>query len=159
MKIKAVSLVTAILLAAASALEASPKSSAPFQKALGDATMLASLNPAWSVHRTMGDSMGDFFGNNSLILVQQAEFAAIEAGMMIVYRNREGELISHKVVARNGDTLATRGVANLRNDPDPVTAENLVGAIFGVFHTSGAPAGEVTTAGGATIPTALCKSY
>ena len=159
MKTKAISLLLGLVFTAGTALEASPKSSAPFAKALRDAEMVASLNPDWGIHRTQGESMGDFFGDNSLILVQETAFEDIDVGMMIVYRNSKGELISHKVVADNGDSLTTRGVANWKEDPDPVTAENLIGAIFGVFHTSGVPSGEVAASDGTTIPTALCKSY
>ena len=73
-------------LVAVSSLNAAPKSSAPFEKALRDAEMVASLNPAWSVKRTSGSSMGDFFGDHSLIIVQAAKLADIRVGMMVVYR-------------------------------------------------------------------------
>jgi len=139
---------------------AAPKSSAPFQKALKDAEMVASLNPAWSVHRTSGQSMGEFFGDNSLILVQKAaSLADIRVGMMLVYRSASGELISHKVVSHNGTSVQTMGVANWKADPEPVTADMIVGTVFGVFHSAGAPAGPVYASNGSVVPTTLCKTY
>jgi len=146
-------------LVAVSSLNAAPKSSAPFEKALNDAEMIASLNPAWSVTRTSGTSMGDFFGDNSLIIVQKANLAEIRVGMMVVYRTTGGELISHKVIAHNGTSLRTTGVANWSADPAPVTEDMLVGAVFAVFHTSGAPRGQVMASNGSPIPTALCKTF
>lgn len=154
----AISLLTACLVAVSS-LSAAPKSSAPFEKALRDAEMVASLNSAWSVKRTSGSSMGDFFGDHSLIIVQAAKLVDIRVGMMVVYRSAEGELISHKVIAHNGDSLRTTGVANWSADPEPVTGDMLVGAVFAVFHTSGAPAGPVVASNGSPIPTALCKTF
>ncbi len=146
-------------LVAVTTLNAAPKSSAPFEKALKDAEMVASLNPAWSVSRTSGDSMGDFFGDNSLIIVQKAALSDIRVGMMVVYRSSEGELISHKVIGHNGSSLRTIGVANWSADPAPVTQDMLVGAVFAVFHTSGAPSGSVVASNGSPIPTALCKTF
>lgn len=146
-------------LAMVSTIHAAPKSSAPFHKALADAEMIASMSSAWSVHRTAGKSMGDFFGDNSLILVQETKLADIRVGMMVVYRSAEGELISHKVIGREGDALRTRGVANWKADPAPVTAEMLVGTIFAVFHTSGAPEGPVYASNGSVIPTSSCKTF
>ncbi|MGZ0655796.1 S24/S26 family peptidase [Coraliomargarita sp. W4R53] len=146
-------------LVALSSLNAAPKSSAPFSKALQDAEMIASLNPAWSVTRTSGVSMGDFFGDNSLIIVQKANLSEVHVGMMVVYRSSEGELISHKVIAHNGTSLRTIGVANWSADPAPVTEDMLIGAVFAVFHTSGAPTGPVVASNGSPIPTALCKTF
>jgi len=148
-----------VCLAAVLPTQAAPKSSAPFEKALKDAEMVASLNPAWSVHRTTGKSMGEFFGDNSLILVQQASLADLRVGMMVVYRSAEGELISHKVVGHDGDSVRTMGVANWKADPEPVTADMVVGTVFGVFHSAGAPAGPVYASNGSVVPTTVCKTF
>ncbi len=138
---------------------ATPKSSATFEQTLRDAEMIASLNPAWSIHRTAGESMGDYFGDNSLIIVQEADIEQIEVGMMVVYRSAKGELISHKVVAHDGDSIRTAGSANWKIDPEPVTSEMIIGTIFAVFHSEGAPSGPALTSNGQAIPTALCKSH
>ncbi len=138
---------------------AAPKSSASFEKALRDAEMIAALNPAWSVQRTTGTSMGDYFGDNSLILVQKASISEIRVGMMVVYRSLTGELIAHKVIEHNGESVRTTGVSNWNVDPEPVTADMIVGTVFGVFHTAGAPSGEIYTSNGQPLPTALCKIF
>ena len=121
-------LITLSLTAVFSA-NAAPKSSASFEKALQDAEMIASLSPEWSVQRTSGVSMGDFYGDNSLILVQKAEIE---------------------------DTI---GVSNWSIDPFPITSDMIVGTVFGVFHTSGAPSGDVYASNGEPLPTALCKTF
>ena len=151
-------LLTACLFAISN-LSAAPKSSAPFAKALKDAEMIASLSSDWSVKRTSGTSMGEFFGDNSLIIVQKASLSDIRVGMMVVYRSSEGELISHKVIGHNGSSLRTTGVTNWSVDPESVTEDMLLGAVFAVFHTSGAPAGPALASNGSSIPTALCKNF
>lgn len=159
MKTTAVIAIIATCFASVITANAAPKSSASFEKALNDAEMIASLSPEWSVQRTSGKSMGDFFGDNSLILVQETSLNEVRVGMMIVYRSAEGELISHKVIGHDGDSVRTMGVANWKNDPAPVTEDMIVGAVFGVFHTSGAPAGPVYASNGQPLPTALCKTF
>jgi len=138
---------------------AAPKSSASFDKALRDAEMIANLSPDWSVHRTVGASMGDFFGDDSLIVVQKASIEDIQIGMMIVYRTAEGELISHKVVEHNGISLSTKGASNSHVDPHAVTDDMIVGAVFCVFHTAGAPSGSILASNGQPLPTASCKEF
>lgn len=152
-------LATIVLLAATLTTFASPKSSASFEKALADAEMVASFNADWTVHRTKGDSMGDFFGSNSLIVVQKAGIEDIRTGMMIVYRSKDGELVSHKVMQHNGDSLRTQGTANWSMDPDPVTNDMIVGAIFCVFHANSAPAGAAFASNGQPLPIATCKTF
>ena len=153
----AIASLSAVFTAAAS--PKSPKSSATFGKALRDAEMIANLSPEWHVYRTIGTSMGDYFGDNSLIVVQKADIQEVRVGMMIVYRAASGEFISHKVVAHNGTSLITQGAGNRHMDPDPVTNEMLVGAIFCVFHTAGAPADEILASTGQALSTAFCKTF
>ena len=159
MKPTALLAIITLSLTVACSANAAPKSSAPFAKALQDAEMIASLNPEWSVQRTSGESMGEFYGDNSLILVQTASIKDIRVGMMVVYRSPEGELIAHKVAAHNGDSLNTKGASNWKMDPLPVTDDMIVGAVFGVFHTSGIPSGQVLASNGQPLPTALCKTF
>ncbi len=157
MKTTAITLLA--LLTAVLTLTAAPKSSATFEKALSDAEFIASFDSNWSVHRTQGKSMGDFFGSNSLIVVEKAGIEDIRTGMMIVYRSAEGELISHKVMEHNGTSLRTQGTANWGMDPEPVTADMIVGAVFCVFHAESAPAGTAYASNGKPLPTAICKSF
>jgi signal peptidase I len=159
MKSKTLISLLAVTLLAASNLMAAPKSSAPYQKTLNDAERIAAMNPGWSVQRTSGRSMGQFFGDNSFVIVQDSKLSEIHVGMMVVYRSAQGELICHQVIAKNGDTLRTKGVTNSVEDPAPVTENMLVGAVFAVFHSSGTPKGPIYTASGAPVPTALCKSF
>ena len=103
--------------------------------------------------------MGDFFGNNSLIVVEKASIEDIRTGMMIVYRSAKGELISHKVMEHNGTSLRTQGTANWSMDPEPVTADMIVGTVFCVFHAESAPAGTAYASNGKALPTAMCKTF
>lgn len=146
-------------LAAVLTAHATPKSSASFEKALSDAEMIAGFSSEWSVQLTSGKSMGEFYGDNSLIIVQKAILSDIRVGMMVVYRSSEGELISHKVVEHNGDSIRTQGASNWNIDPEAVTEDMIIGSVFCVFHTSGTPTGDVLASDGQPIPTALCKTF
>jgi hypothetical protein len=148
-----------ICIGAVFSANAAPKSSASFEKALQDAEMIASLSTDWSVQRTSGASMGEFFGDNSLILVQKATITQIRVGMMIVYRSSTGELISHKIVEHEGSSVRTMGASNWNIDPEPVTSDMIIGTVFGVFHTAGAPEGTIYASNGQELPTALCKTF
>ena len=159
MKSKTLISLLAVTLLAASNLMAAPKSSAPFQKTLQDAERIAAMNADWTVQRTSGRSMGQFFGDNSFIVVQKSNMRDIQVGMMVVYRSIQGELICHQVIAKSVDSLRTKGVANAVEDPAPVTENMLVGAVFAVFHSSGTPSGPVYSATGKPVPTALCKTF
>lgn len=152
-------LILALVLAQASTLSASPKSSAPFDKALQDAESIAGLKPSWSVMRTLGPSMGDFFGDNSLILVQDIEFASIRPGMLIVYETATGDRIAHQVVQRDGESVRAMGVNNIRMDPAPIGADRIVGAVFAVFHTKDVPESGVELSDGSPLPAAYCRSF
>lgn len=146
-----------ILLLSALQMIAAPKSSASFEKALSDAEMIAALSPDWSVMRAQGESMGDFYGDNSLLVVQNASIEDIRVGMMVVYQSTSGELVAHKVLQHEGTQLRTKGTANWSMDPMPVTNEMLLGVVFCVFHADKSPAGEVYSSNGAPLPVAHCR--
>ncbi|MEM1222761.1 MAG: hypothetical protein AAGH40_08350 [Verrucomicrobiota bacterium] len=140
-------------------VQASPASSASFQKTLEDAEMIASLDPAWKIYRTVGKSMGNYFGDHSLILVQETAFEDIREQMIVVYRNDSGELISHQVIAKKDGHLQTKGYANLKKDPVAISEEMVLGTVFCVFHSEEAPKGPLVLSNGRSLPTALCKEF
>ncbi len=103
--------------------------------------------------------MGEFFGNNSLILVQQATIRELRVGMLVLYRSPKGEYIAHRVIENRGAWLETRGISNSRPDPVFVKADMVVGIVFCVLHSSGFPEGALYTSDGKPLPTAVCKKY
>ena len=93
-------------------LVAEPTSSANYQEAMVMAERIAAHNSQWLVYRAKGDSMGDFFGSSSLLLVKKATIREIRRDMIVVYRSPRGESIAHKVVENRGPWLRTAGVVN-----------------------------------------------
>lgn len=109
-----------------------------YRRALADAERVASLNPDWMVMRTAGNSMTPHYGDNAVLVVSKINYRSLRPGMIVVYRDQAGDLVGHTLVAMNADGWIARGQNNRINDPHPVTPENLVGVIFGVFHSAGA---------------------
>ncbi|MEM8868159.1 MAG: hypothetical protein AAGC73_07810 [Verrucomicrobiota bacterium] len=83
----------------------------------------------------------------------------VRDGIVVVYRTKEGELVSHKVISIEKGALRTKGDANLKADPIAVTAEMLVGTVFCVFHSQEAPEGIAFSSNGMPLPTAICKRF
>lgn len=137
----------------ASFVSAAPKSSVSFEQALADAQKVTAMNPAWSVMRCAGISMDPFFGEDSLMLVEAVEIGKVREGMVIVYRDAEGDLVAHSVVSVTADGVIAKGFNNRSEDPHPVTSESLVGVAFGYLHTNGAHADA------STLPVAIGKTF
>jgi len=103
--------------------------------------------------------MGNFYGDNSLIVIRPARLSEIREGMLVVYKNDGNELIAHQVVRHCGNALQTKGHSNTAIDPSPVTENMLLGVIFCVFHANRAPSDEVLSSNGNPLPIAHCRSF
>ncbi|NLD74228.1 MAG: signal peptidase I [Chloroflexi bacterium] len=63
-------------------------------------------------------------------LVAVAPFAGEpQSGDVVVYRGDGGRVIVHRVLRREGSGIVTRGDANDRDDPAPVSPANLIGRV------------------------------
>lgn len=155
-------LATLLLLgiAAASIAEAS-RAIAPiaYGKALFDAEQVSALNSEWTVMGVRGRSMEPYFGENSVLVVGPAEIAVVRPGMIVIFEDGEGDLVSHKVMEVTEEGLRTMGYRNLRPDPELVTARNLRGVVIAAFHSRGGPQGEVYASNGRLLPTVYGKRY
>lgn len=140
------------------AVEVAPKSSATYERALGDVEAMMANMPDAMLFRLVGASMGDFMGDQSLILVEKAELKDIREGMIVVYRASSGDCIAHRVIKNRGSWLVTAGVENLQYDPEPVTEAMLTGAVFAIVHTAGLP-DEPVMSSGKPVAVALCKDW
>jgi hypothetical protein len=66
----------------------------------------------------------------------------------VVYTNRFGETVAHRLVARVDGGWQVKGWNNDRADTTVVNATNLLGVVYATFHSSGstsAPALYATT--------------
>lgn len=130
-----------------------PSSSVPFETAVKEATWLTSLYPTWNIYRGEGRSMYPHYGSHSLLIVNEAEISAVKAGMIVLFVDAEGDRVAHLVERTDAGELRTRGANNKSVDPAPVTADNFIGVVIGVMHTSRNSSPDTS------IPVAIGKTY
>lgn len=94
-----------------------------------------------SVMRVSGSSMLPYFGDGAVLVVRPANFDGMRAGAVVVYRNRFGELVSHRLETRVADGWVARGANNRASDSTLVTAENLVGEVYVTLKSDAKVAG------------------
>jgi signal peptidase I len=135
-------LLIALLLAIVSFSQAATKMVAPMapvtlRDAMSDATTLASQHADARVLKISGSSMHPFFGEGALIVVKPISDSKLRAGMVVVYQNRFGETVAHRLVSRQNGSWIAKGYNNSEVDSTPVNASNLVGVVYATFHTTG----------------------
>ena len=104
---------------------------------LADAQKLADARPGARVMRIEGRSMLPFFGEGSVIVVKKIDPAKLRAGMVVVYTNRFGETVAHRLVATTEGGWTAQGYNNETADSTVVNGSNLQGVIYATFHSSG----------------------
>jgi signal peptidase I len=81
---------------------------------LADARTLASAHDGLRVMRVQGASMMPFFDDGAVVVVKSIPVERLYPGMVIVYRNRFGETIAHRLVAAVAGGWRIKGEANGR---------------------------------------------
>jgi len=122
-----------------------PASPVLIRDALADAQALARTHDGAKVMKISGTSMLPYFGDGALLVVQPIEAAKLRPGMLVVYRNRFGETIAHRLIARQDSGWQIKGYNNDQPDSTLVTAANLLGVVYATFYTSSptVPAGQL----------------
>jgi signal peptidase I len=132
---------TAIVLIMAAASYASvterPLTSVSLDTTLADAHKLAERNPALKVMRVEGKSMLPFFGEGSVLVVKSIASAKLRAGMVVVYHNRFGETVAHRLISATAGGWVAQGYNNTDRDSTLVNESNLIGVVYATFHSSG----------------------
>ena len=125
-----------------------PVSPISLETALADARALAAQHANMTVMRIEGVSMLPYFGEGSVLVVKKINAARLREGMVVVYTNRFGETVAHRLVARVDGGWQVKGWNNDRADTTVVNPGNLLGVVYATFHSSGsdsAPALYATT--------------
>jgi signal peptidase I len=107
---------------------------------------------AAEVARTFGELRLNVTGSSMLpaiwpgdeLLVQRRDICEIQPGQVILYR-RDGGVVAHRVKARDGERLITRGDA-LGQDDLPVGIEEIVGVVVAATRRGRAVKLELTPA-------------
>lgn len=116
---------------------ARPTTSVSLDTVLADAMKVAELRPGSQVLRIVGKSMLPFFGEGSVVIVKKIDPAKLRAGMVVVYLNRFGETVAHRLVSATTEGWVAQGYNNTQTDSTPVNAANLVGVVYATFHSDG----------------------
>ncbi|MES1166360.1 MAG: signal peptidase I [Pseudomonadota bacterium] len=101
---------------------------------LADAGALVSAHPGLRVMRVQGESMVPFFTDGAVVVVKTIPVSRLLPGMVVVYRNRFGEMIAHRVLAAMAGGWKVKGQANDTPDSTLVTERNLIGVVYAVFN-------------------------
>ncbi len=86
----------------------------------------------WNMFSIDSPSMSPRYPVNTLVIVQKIEPEKIQPGDVITFVfNKEGMLVTHRVVSVNGTekTFTTKGDANNSEDITPVQWENTIGKV------------------------------
>lgn len=108
-----------------------------------------------SVVRVSGTSMLPYFGDGAVLVVRSMSVDALKPGMVVVYRNRFGETVAHRIESRTAAGWTVKGANNAAIDSTPVTAENLLGTVYVTLYSD---AGGASLASVAGTPVALAAS-
>lgn len=129
-----------------------PTTAISLDTVMADAMKLAELRPGSQVMRIEGKSMLPFFGEGSVVIVKKIDPAKLRAGMVVVYINRFGETVAHRLVSATEAGWMAQGYNNDKADSTPVNASNLIGVVYATFHSNGATALASATT---TVPSAM----
>lgn len=123
-------------------------------RGVSDAIAVAARNGEATVMRAEGDSMLPFFGKGAVLVVRPLVVEWVRIGMIVVYRNNEGERVAHRVTGETAEGWVVRGYNNDRDGSIRVTAANLEGVVYATFYANGrwtSPEIMAAVAGGAPV--------
>lgn len=89
------------------------------------ATVPAIVLPGWSAHVVVSDSMVPKINTGDVVLSQDRD--DYQAGQVIVFDDASRGAMTHRVQSVQGDTLTTKGDANITADSSPVDREDVIG--------------------------------
>lgn len=114
-----------------------PRSAVSFAETLSDAHNVAGRHSEMQVLRIVGTSMLPFFGDGSVVIVKKIAAEQLRAGMVVVYQNRFGDTVAHRLVAPTAGGWTAQGYNNASADTTVVSGANLMGVVYGTFHSNG----------------------
>jgi signal peptidase I len=114
-----------------------PVSSVSFLDTLSDARSVAVRHSDMQVLRIAGRSMLPFFGEGSVVIIKKIDASLLREGMVVVYQNRLGETVAHRVVAATAAGWVVQGYNNTEADSTIVNSANLLGVVYATFHSNG----------------------
>lgn len=80
-----------------------------------------------------GASMEPLYGDNAVLIITPIEFSELKRGMLVAYRNSQGNRVVHQLVERDGYGWVAMGLNNSGVDSERVTVFNLEGVVYGAL--------------------------
>lgn len=132
----------AVILVSLTGCETTPKATAPTstldsREAIRLAAQMQFQNPQIQATIGQGDSMQPLYTEDTVILTHPIEYDALEAEMIVAYRNSQGQIVIHRLVRRDSAGWVAQGINNPREDRERITRENLLGVVYTVIYTQG----------------------
>lgn len=112
---------------------------------LADARYIAAQHEGAQVMRISGESMHPFFGEGALVVVKKIDSSRLRSGMVVVYTNRFGETVAHRLLSNRDGGWVAKGYNNDREDSTLVNASNLIGVVYATFYTPPAELKELSS--------------
>ncbi|MBA4136111.1 MAG: hypothetical protein C0518_02200 [Opitutus sp.] len=92
-----------------------------------------SRNPGSFLLVGTGRSMQPLYGAGTILVLRTANYADLQRGQTVVYRNQERRSVGHVLVAKARDGWRVRGLNNRTHDMEPVVPQNLLGVVVAAF--------------------------
>lgn len=112
-----------------------PRSGVSISMAAEEAARIIHYNSDWTIYRVDGDSMHPHYGANSLLIVNKVSIERLRKGMIVLYRDHDGDVVGHSVATIDASGVRAKGTYTDELDPNPVTRDNLIGVVVGVMHS------------------------
>lgn len=78
-----------------------------------------------------GNSMQPLYGSNAYLIITPIDYADLEPGMLVAYKDLFGRRVVHALLRKEGKYWTVQGVNNAHEDADYVTEQNLIGVVYG----------------------------
>lgn len=81
-----------------------------------------------------GESMLPLYTPGTILVMQRWSYGLLQRGQTAIYRNHDGKVVAHVLVAKARDGWRVAGLNNRVHDMEPVLPRNLVGVVIAAFH-------------------------
>lgn len=107
-----------------------PSSNVSRLQAWQDASSVAARGEGRASLAGAGESMNPVYGDNTMLVVTPIAYEKLQAGMTVVYINKQGRRVAHQLIGKEKQGWRAQGLNNEVADAELVTPENLVGVVY-----------------------------
>lgn len=113
-----------------------PRSSVSRENAVSLAQLAASTVGGQVFTVAASGSMKPTLDENSIVTIETVPFSDLRQGDIVIYRNRHGIPIIHRLYAQVNGGWCVLGDNNAAIDRESVTAGNIVGRVCAIFYSA-----------------------